>query len=96
MAKLFKFEKNVREQLDFFKIEIPNGFIFDDAIDGFSCYIPLKSVSLEVDYKFYTYGDNEYFYLTLLVGNRMYCGLFYKDDYKFISALVNQFIKILS
>ena len=94
MAKLFKFEKQMRDLLLIISVDEPYGMVYDNPYQstGFNGMLNSKTEYC-VQYDFYNF-DKNYFYLTLFVGTRLYTGLFYEEDYDFVRNLVDKFIKI--
>ena len=96
MAKLFKFEKEIRDLLLMTQVDEPYGFVYDNPFKEYSFDGILNSKSrYSVEFSFYSF-DKNYFLLTFFIGTRSYIALFYEEDYYLVLNLVDKFIRVNS
>lgn len=95
MAKLFKFEKEMRDLINVLRINEPYDFCYENRYSSIGSEGKLNNnTKYFYDFDFYHHGDNNYFEVSVGIGSRTYVGLFYYADYKFIYELVDKFISI--
>lgn len=95
MAKLYKFEKTIKENFYLFKLNLPYGFSFDNPKSSFEISYPIdKKNDFVYRFDFFCYGNINYFYLTIHIGSRLYSGLFYEADYNYFNGIVDKFARL--
>ena len=96
MAKLFNFEKELRDLIHITRINsIPSGFVYDNPVSCLENEGKLSdNTSYSYEFKHFTYNDKSFFDLTIHIGNRSYLGLFYSEDFMFVSSLIDKFLAL--